>query len=55
MLALDGRRMSLLGAKWSQTSTTRRGQTPFSPHLMKILDGQGRGDVIAQGDIHPGQ
>ena len=26
----------------------------FSPHLMKILDGQGRGDVVAQGDIHPG-
>ena len=21
---------------------------------MKILDGQGRGDVVAQGDIHPG-
>ena len=26
----------------------------FGPHLMKILDGQGRGDVVAQGDIHPG-
>ncbi len=27
----------------------------FGPDLPKVLDGQGRGDVVAQGNIHLGQ
>ncbi len=55
LLALDGGRDILVGG---EVVADQDHPVPvknlFSPHLMKILDGQGRGDVVAQGDIHPG-
>ena len=55
LLALDGRRDVLVGGEVvADQRHPVAVKNLFGPHLMKILDGQGRGDVVAQGDIHPG-